>query len=154
MQELKNEISQFEYILKFGSLVFSFNDLFKYLYPDREIDDLQLFVDKFKAIKEEFAGLDPSIFRQPSTGDLYNHVKSSHSHFKEMLDNASKMAECIEAYSKSGNIEELRPILSGELIDIYAEQITEMNKLLDNLNKAYIRLKKQIKKQIKAVIKK
>ncbi len=151
MQKTKRVEPQLEYISRFGTLVTLFNDSFQHLHPDREIADLQLFVEKFKVVKEEFKKLDLDIFLQPLTSDLFKYIKSSHTLFEEMLGNGSKISECIKAYSRAGDIQELKPIFTGRLINIHAEQSKEMSKLLDKLNRAYIRLDKKVNKLLRTV---
>ena len=149
MQKKENGVIQIEYIIKLGTLVNLLGDSLKYLQLEREITDLHLFVSTIKAIEAEFAKLDPEIFKQPLAGELYDHIKSCHQLFKEMLDNFGKMTDCIEAFFRTGNEEELLRLASGEFFDIYTEQSRKMIKQVDNLNTAYARLNKKFSRLVR-----
>ena len=141
---------QLEYILKFGTLVRKLDDAFKYLRPDADVRDLKFFTKEFKPIKKEFEKLDPGIFQQQLTNELFKYVKSSHILFKEMLDNGNKISNSIEAHSRTGDVEELRCLHTGALK--YLEQSKKMCKLLERLDKAYARLNKKVNKLVRTVI--
>jgi len=154
MKENERAVLQLEYVFKFGTLVNLINDSFQYLRLEREVTDLQIFAGMVEAIKRMFAELNPDIFKHPSSSDLYQHIEISHALFKEMLDSGTKITDCIEAFFRTGNAEELRPLVSGGLIKTHAELLRKLNKSLDSLNIAYAKLNKQIIKSIRTVIKK